>query len=696
MKKLSIILVAVLLCIVFIAEQALATNKYTRYRRSRKPAAASVKESKETPVSPRRQSVDYERILSQNEDPLIEDHLWYYRGVKYLNGGKPSEAEGLFRRILTIHPESVWANGARLKLAEALIDLGRYDEADRIISEYLKGKPNRFDAFDAKLIRGRALLESGSSSAVSHFKFLAQSAAEEAELEEVQAYFGKLNRRFGVNMHSWFRRPDVQYRVAESFFDASQWDEAANRVRRHVLPAHPSPELRRQAEFLLARALSRTHNYREAVDILEKLRRSGGNYPGLSYWLARTYTKMDEYEKAIAIRREMVKRYGRSRSAADYLSKIAFLHLDQGKYKKSKKEWAEVIAMRPRGRNLMFAKWYYAWCNYRLGNYAEAIKTFDWMLAHGAKRYKFRDRVKYWKARALTESGKVGEGRSLLRQIAVRRGYYGVLARRRLNGDKRTFKTFARGRSGGHSSHVSKPRLPSPSAVRGQSVHLARAILLDDLGLRELAAKEVRAAENDAGADSMILLELARRNNAHDVGRRVAVRRFYPVLNGSPSSGHARYIWEQAYPEAYEPIVRSKVSGSPVDENLVWAIMKAESNFRPEVVSAVGAIGLMQLMPSTARRLSRNTDSRRLFEPETNIEFGTRYIKENLWPLFPDDYVSVIASYNAGEEAVARWLKNKPLREDIELFIEEIPYKETNLYVRRVLSNYWAMQRLYD
>ena len=148
-------------------------------------------------------------------------------------------------------------------------------------------------------------------------------------------------------------------------------------------------------------------------------------------------------------------------------------------------------------------------------------------------------------------------------------------------------------------------------------------------------------------------------------------------------------MWEYAYPNAYPSVVSDATSSSAVDEGLVWSVMKAESNYRPYVVSPAGAIGLMQLMPSTARYVAgREVDSRTLFEPPTNIELGAGYIMKTIWPMFPGDYVSVIASYNAGERAAERWLNNKHKLhdEDIEMYVEEIPYKETCKYVKRVLE----------
>jgi soluble lytic murein transglycosylase len=180
---------------------------------------------------------------------------------------------------------------------------------------------------------------------------------------------------------------------------------------------------------------------------------------------------------------------------------------------------------------------------------------------------------------------------------------------------------------------------------------------------------------------------------------RLAQGKYKGEIKGDPSSGPlAGFVWKQLFPEAYSPIVEfvSKVGG--VDRFLIWSIMKNESTFRPGVKSPVGAVGLMQLMPTTAEKMmmkisGKGVDRRRLGEPSVNITLGAAYLAK-LFSLMPGNAVGVIASYNAGEEAVLRWLANGHLN-DIEEWIEEIPYGETNLYVKKVLATYWNYCKLY-
>lgn len=127
----------------------------------------------------------------------------------------------------------------------------------------------------------------------------------------------------------------------------------------------------------------------------------------------------------------------------------------------------------------------------------------------------------------------------------------------------------------------------------------------------------------------------------------------------------------------YDELITKAASKFKLDSALIKAIIKAESNFNHRAVSPVGAQGLMQLMPSTASALKVD-DS---FHPEKNIEGGARYLRY-LINTYKGDLTLALAAYNAGEKAVAKYNYNVP------------PYRETQNYVKRVLSFYKSYSNL--
>lgn len=143
------------------------------------------------------------------------------------------------------------------------------------------------------------------------------------------------------------------------------------------------------------------------------------------------------------------------------------------------------------------------------------------------------------------------------------------------------------------------------------------------------------------------------------------------------------------YKKEYSEYVSKYAEEYGVEEELIYAIIKAESNFNPNAVSHQNAKGLMQLMDSTAQEIARKSQieltGENILDPDININLGTQYIATLL-----DKYECMevaLAAYNAGSGNVDKWIKNGVIKADGS-DIENIPYKETNTYVRKIMRDY--------
>lgn len=148
---------------------------------------------------------------------------------------------------------------------------------------------------------------------------------------------------------------------------------------------------------------------------------------------------------------------------------------------------------------------------------------------------------------------------------------------------------------------------------------------------------------------------------------------------------------ELMFPLSYLDLVRKKQSD--LDPLLFLALMRQESAFNPDARSGVGARGLMQVMPATAR-LFRPIRKNQLFQPEINIEVGTKCFMRSLRQ-YGGDVELTLAAYNAGGGRVDQWLKRYPTENKF-LFLDLIPYRETREYVSSILRNYYWYTRLYS
>jgi soluble lytic murein transglycosylase len=136
-----------------------------------------------------------------------------------------------------------------------------------------------------------------------------------------------------------------------------------------------------------------------------------------------------------------------------------------------------------------------------------------------------------------------------------------------------------------------------------------------------------------------------------------------------------------------------------LDKYLVYAVIKAESNFNPNVKSNADARGLMQLMEETAVERSNvieneDIEAYDLYDPETNIKLGTSYLSY-LLELYDGNTVLAIIAYNAGLGNVKQWIKDGVIKPDGS-DIENIPYKETENYVRKILRDYQMYLKIYE
>lgn len=179
-----------------------------------------------------------------------------------------------------------------------------------------------------------------------------------------------------------------------------------------------------------------------------------------------------------------------------------------------------------------------------------------------------------------------------------------------------------------------------------------------------------------------------------------AIRTAFFALGNEAKPNHEDILFQYAYPLAYADLIFDRAGkNQKVDPMLVHSLIRQESFYQKDIVSKVGAVGLMQVMPYTAKSLARLLNMRRLrtydlMQPETNITLGVKYMEE-VFGEFDNNMINAIASYNAGPTAVKRWIKRNSF-DDPDMYIESIPYNETRDYVKKVLNNYWIYRELYS
>ena len=219
----------------------------------------------------------------------------------------------------------------------------------------------------------------------------------------------------------------------------------------------------------------------------------------------------------------------------------------------------------------------------------------------------------------------------------------------------------------------------------------ARIAALQQLGMDAEARFELDALVDRAGAkpaEAAAIADALLAASEPARGLRVALR---AIDRGTPT----RALFRAAFPVVHEDALREESRRHELDPALVAGLIRQESSFNPRAVSAVGARGLMQLMPSVGASVAKSMnypmwDPALLFDPDVSLELGTMHLASSLKRGTPS--ARALAAYNAGASRVARWIDRPGSARDPELFTEWIPYTETRDYVRIVLRN----QEIYD
>ncbi len=310
------------------------------------------------------------------------------------------------------------------------------------------------------------------------------------------------------------------------------------------------------------------------------------------------------------------------------------------------------------------------------------------------------ERAQYWRGRVLEASGDVKASADVLADVAVNHPatYYGLMAR------ERVMKLDA-----AKAGEVAKAVPPAPKA--DDVFPLYAGPLSDEPGF-QTAIEWLRLGISEQVPLELLALD---RSKLPREGLRLIV--FIIALSGEERSAHGmarlwlkrdlsgritektRALWEIAYPNAYRDIVvKHSAAAKQLDPDLLQALMREESALDPRALSWAGALGLTQLMPTTAwdvaarLKLPRPTQEQ-LLDPDLNIRIGATYLS-GLVQQFKGIKQYAVASYNAGPGAVNRWRAERPDAE-IDEWVEEIPLTETRGYVKRVLRSYNTYKLLY-
>jgi soluble lytic murein transglycosylase len=337
------------------------------------------------------------------------------------------------------------------------------------------------------------------------------------------------------------------------------------------------------------------------------------------------------------------------------------------------------------------ALWRLGWLAYYRGDILGAAQIWS-KLAEAPGGRGHRVAALYWSGRARDRLDSREAAQPLYQRVLAEapRSYYGLLAERRLAGTPRS------------SFDVGEPALRLPATPReavSSDPGFERVDLLRRLGLPDLALVELADVVQRAAGDAVRLYGLSGayvESERYHLALRI-LRRNFAALATSGHPAVPRAFWEMLYPLAWRGEVTEAATRAGVDPFLVAAVVREESSYYPRAVSRAGARGLMQLMPGTAQPMvaGRGWSFRGgdlLDEPEANLELGASFLAAMLAE-FRDPRLA-LAAYNAGPGRVRQWWQGRR-DDDVEVWVEAIPFDETRHYVKRVILSWEEYRRIY-
>lgn len=391
---------------------------------------------------------------------------------------------------------------------------------------------------------------------------------------------------------------------------------------------------------------------------------------------------------------ELETRYPKSPWTEKAIWSLANHLADDEEHDEALAHYRRLIQQFPQGDHVLDAKWRVHFASFNSGRFEEAGFGLE-EAARERPGADARARILYWAGRSYQEAGRFDRAEGLFHQVLLgfQNSYYGRRAFEHLSqmqGESASMASIEAAREGVDLSDV----------LRIERVdRQTRVAELFAVGLSKRALGEARAAV-DGGRDDSAFLAMAAWIHAREgdnLQAIITIRNAFPFHVSATGDLLPRPIWKLFYPLPYREHVEHYARARGLDPFLVAALIRQESTFNPRVRSRAGARGLMQIIPATGRQLARQERrkyaTRDLYNPEINIRYGTRYLKD-LLGRFNGRVDYALASYNAGPHRVKRWT-GMDMTIDPEVFIEDIPFDETRAYVKLVLRNEMLYRRLY-
>ncbi len=618
----------------------------------------------------------------------LGDYIDYYLGSAYAGAADNRNAIATLRSFEEKYPDSLLRNDAAAVYGNALLANGDPAEAIRVAEAHRR--PVRADM---ELLLGRAYAAAGQpATAVQVLRKLYFNMPLSAEASEAGSELRGLSALAGIPPATF----EEQRIRAELLAQGRHYGDAIDDYRQLAAQAPPADQP--AMKVALASALWHAGRVYEARQMLEGLPSTPDEAGALRAYLLLEIARPDE-SRVEALLASLRAATPQSPWFAEALRSAGNMYLVKPDIVRAASLYLELHDRFPSGKYASYAHWKATWLTFRQGRKEEAKALLEAQVRDYPRSGEVVAAL-YWRARIFEDEHDYGRARAWYLKIVNRfsQYYYADLARERLKtlpADPKTADDplLAKIPAGDAANRNWGDLEIPPDDLRAQ-----KALLLENGALYDQAIREFQAAALD-GHSAWALAAIAHvyQDGGHYDQALRALKRSLPGYFGMSLEDLPRPVWEGLFPRAYWDDMKRYSGSNQLDPFLVAALVRQESEFNPVAISRANAVGLMQLLPSTGKKMARELRLRyslgMLTLPGTNLQLGTRYFHQ-LVDKFNGNIEYALAAYNAGSDRVEDWKTAGNFR-DTQEFVESIPFTETREYVQAIMRNAQVYLRLY-
>jgi len=571
------------------------------------------------------------------EYPLLADYALLWLSDAYHENGNHEESLNTLRSLIKKYPRSPLIKKSRAREIKEAVELS-HENIQKLFESYVKDYSGDTEI---KYMYAQWLQNNN------------QKDRAKAIFRDIYIEAGPFAKMAYSELSPSDISSDDMIQRASNLMDAMDFRGAESALR----SAMPEYEGKLKTKVLkdLGLALFKQKKYRESAEVYKKVNER--------YWELRSLYRAGEREAVYSAMNELLQ--SNDKRMGSILITIASDKRREGAIDEAIHLFENIIERYPSEKE--DALWGIGWTYFMAGEYKKASDIFS-RLNSAFSNPKYL----YWKARSLEKAGEDSE-----------KIYTAIIEK---NSDIYSFMSYIRIKeSTGQSKTIKHIKPVTGTPVISRKINRIEA--LSDLDFSKEAVSElIYTSKNTESMEDIIYIC----SKMQELGEYKYLVRL--ALKVPYREEIHRFLYPYAYRETIEYISK-KYSLDPL---LALSIIREESRFDPDARSVAGALGLMQLMPQTAYRLDNKLrlgldDSQDILKVKNNLHAGIYYLSHLIKEF--GSYAYAIASYNAGEEVVRKWLQKGNYKSPDE-FIEDIPYIETKNYVKRVLSTFVAYKRI--